>query len=274
MRQQFTRQRILLLVFLCISSTGQVFAQESVVPVETITIQEARKLPKDSVATVTGIVTSLQHELGTGVMYVQDESGGIKAVLKFTDTLAVKRGEEIQVAGTLGAAFSEQYIRVDDPADISVLTEEDAEIVLPAAYPIETQSVSEIYEGQLVGLSGNVTQTSGDTFYVDDGTGEAKIYIKSSAGIDKPPMRKGYYSAIVGIVSQYNDAYRVMPRIQDDVLVAPTLEELGMVLSGEPPILPPTGTADVVQFVFLPMLVSIGGIVLRVVYSLEFAMLE
>jgi len=62
-----------------------------------------------------------------------------------------------------------------------------------------------------------VTQTSGTTFYVDDGSGEAKVYIKESTHITKPKMKKDTVVTITGIVSRTNSGYRILPRFQEDV---------------------------------------------------------
>ena len=65
--------------------------------------------------------------------------------------------------------------------------------------------------------TGTGTETNGDTFYVDDGSGEIRVYIKSSTKIDKPEMKKGTAVTITGVVSETTSGYRVLPRWQEDV---------------------------------------------------------
>ena len=72
-------------------------------------------------------------------------------------------------------------------------------------------------EGWLVTIQGKVTETSGDTFYMDDGSGETRVYIKSSTKIDKPQMKKGAVVTVTGVVSETSSGYRVLPRWQEDV---------------------------------------------------------
>lgn len=73
------------------------------------------------------------------------------------------------------------------------------------------------YENYLVTITGTVVETSGNTFYLDDGSGKAKVYIQASTGIDKPEMHKGDIFEITGIVNLYRDAFRILPRKQDDI---------------------------------------------------------
>ncbi|MCA9392488.1 hypothetical protein KC614_04825, partial [candidate division WWE3 bacterium] len=72
----------------------------------------------------------------------------------------------------------------------------------------------------------------------DDGSGVVRVYIKDSTVIDKPYMRVGYYARVAGIVSQYKDEYRILPRYQEDVVVSKS--PLGSVL-GSVTQLPETG---------------------------------
>lgn len=73
------------------------------------------------------------------------------------------------------------------------------------------------FDEKLVAVSGTVVSTSGNTFYLDDGSGQAKIYIQDKTGIDKPPMHKGDLFAIFGVVDLYRNTWRILPRKQSDV---------------------------------------------------------
>lgn len=84
--------------------------------------------------------------------------------------------------------------------------------------PIEIQTGDfQNYLGKLVKISGVITETSGDTFYVDDDSGEVKAYIQEKTGIEKPAMHKGDQFMIIGIVDIYNGNWRILPRVQNDV---------------------------------------------------------
>lgn len=73
------------------------------------------------------------------------------------------------------------------------------------------------FEQYLVAVTGTVISTSGNTFYLDDGSGQAKIYIQDKTGIDKPPMHKGDLFEVIGIVDLYRSTWRILPQKQSDI---------------------------------------------------------
>ncbi|OGD56962.1 hypothetical protein A2V71_03210 [Candidatus Berkelbacteria bacterium RBG_13_40_8] len=73
------------------------------------------------------------------------------------------------------------------------------------------------YLDKLVKISGKVTSTSGNTFYLDDGSGVVKIYIQEKTGIDKPEMHKNDIFEVIGIVDLYGKTWRILPQNQDDI---------------------------------------------------------
>lgn len=73
------------------------------------------------------------------------------------------------------------------------------------------------YDNYLVQLTGTVTKTSGNTFYLDDGTGIIKIYIQDKTGIEKPAMHTGDTFTVVGLVDLYGNTWRILPQKQDDI---------------------------------------------------------
>lgn len=95
--------------------------------------------------------------------------------------------------------------------------DDETELIINSA-PIEinTAGISQ-YDNYLIRLNGIVTSTSGSTFYLDDGSGKAKIYIQEKTNIEKPEMHKGDTFEIVGVVNLYRGVWRVLPRIQEDI---------------------------------------------------------
>jgi len=185
------------------------------------------------IVTIEGVVTVEPELLGSRTIYVEDESGGIKILLDTKNRSGIRLGNLVKITGKLGESFNERYIKM---ASIEFLGQGD----LPDPPLIKTGEVDEEYEGELIAVNGQVTETSGAVFYLDDGSGGIKVYIKSSTQIEKPKMRTGYYSEVQGICSQYSDYYRILPRYQDDLLVSQNPIEQGSIL-GAVANLPETG---------------------------------
>lgn len=78
--------------------------------------------------------------------------------------------------------------------------------------------IDETYQGQLVKIIGEVVEIKGSYVYIDDGTDETKIYLKSTVQIDKSLFKEGETIEIVGIVSKSNGSYRLLPRYNTDLL--------------------------------------------------------
>lgn len=229
------------------------------VEIKEVLIGDAKKLPKETIVQIAGVITSSIEELGTNTFYVEDDSGGIKIVIKNAQG-TLTRGMHVSLIGSIQEAYQEMYLKVAAWNDITFLGEGD----LPDALAVPTGEINEVYEGRLVFINGQVTATSGNTFYVDDGTGPVKVYIKSSTNIEKPKMRTGYYSAITGIVSQYNNDYRIMPRFQHDVVVS--TKPINPTILGALSVLPETGVAESKRVWFATILV-VAGLVTRFVIA-------
>ncbi|KKQ18019.1 MAG: Nucleic acid binding OB-fold tRNA/helicase-type, partial [Berkelbacteria bacterium GW2011_GWA1_36_9] len=73
------------------------------------------------------------------------------------------------------------------------------------------------HKDYLVKITGTVVETSGNTFYLDDGSGKVKVYIQVATGIDKPEMHTGDIFEITGIVNLYRDVWRILPQKQEDI---------------------------------------------------------
>jgi hypothetical protein len=113
----------------------------------------------------------------------------------------------------MGSFQKEARLKVAARADIEKISSG----VAVAPHVIKTGEVGEATEGWLVELAGKVSETSGDVFYVDDGSGAAKVVIKATTDIDKPRMKKGDVVTVTGVVSQTVAGFRVLPRFIEDI---------------------------------------------------------
>jgi len=157
-------------------------------------------------------------------------------------------GDEAEVIGKVSERSGEKKINIKGEEDITVASHKDP---LQPKH-VKTGEIGEDYEGFLVIISGKIVSTHGSTFYVDDGSEKIKVYIKKSTGIDKPEMHKEDVVTIMGIVSEAYEAYRILPRFQDDV-------KLGKVLgAASEDKLAKTGTSFWLIIVIACLIMSLG----------------
>ncbi|MCL5795852.1 MAG: lamin tail domain-containing protein [Patescibacteria group bacterium] len=75
------------------------------------------------------------------------------------------------------------------------------------------------YLDKRVEISGTLVDNNGQTFYIDDGSGQAKITIQAKTNISKPKMRVGDIIKVIGWVDEYRNVFRVLPENEEDIKV-------------------------------------------------------
>ena len=94
---------------------------------------------------------------------------------------------------------------------------------------LRSGEADEAHEGLLVRVFAPAVGYGGQNFWLDDGSGEARVYIRESGGFDRPWIEVGEMWSVVGVVSQYVGSrpfvggYRSLPRTEADLSNAPVL---------------------------------------------------
>ncbi|OGB86776.1 hypothetical protein A3J44_06165 [candidate division WOR-1 bacterium RIFCSPHIGHO2_02_FULL_45_12] len=200
---------------------------------KTVILKNIREQELGSVIKTSGTVSVEPDVLGEGVLYLA--GSGIRVVLPKNFDGTLEPGQFLELTGVLSSFHNELQLKVQNPADITV-TEDLREL---NTHEIKTGDVAEATEGFLVTVSGNLTENAGDNFVLDDGSGPAKVHLMESAGINKPKMKKGELLTVTGLVSQYDENFRILPRYQSDIVTGQG-QVAGISAGG--PSLPRTGT--------------------------------
>jgi DNA/RNA endonuclease YhcR with UshA esterase domain len=182
-------------------------------------IEEIKDLPiievkKQQIGTkvkTRGVVSVEPGRLGKTIFYIQDENSGIQIYSWYKDFPLLKLGDFIEVIGELSEMNGELRIKIKLSSDIKVL-ENKAPPIFQKISIINTNN----FLGRLVKVKGTITKSSGNTFYINDGSGTVKIYIKDETGIKKPKTKKGDIVEIVGIASVTEAGLRILPRYKQD----------------------------------------------------------
>lgn len=184
------------------------------------TVAGAKVLAANSRVIIEGQVTAPPELLGRGVLYLQDSSAGIRIYMRQGAYLALKEGDHVRVRGRVGSFHGEAEIRVSQTSDVELLGPGDP--LAPLA--ISTREGGEEREGSLVAMRGRVMEIRGASFYLDDGSGAARVFVRDSTGIPRPPLEIGDRAEVIGIVSQYAQSapfeggYRLLPRYASDIV--------------------------------------------------------
>lgn len=178
---------------------------------KTIALANIRSEKEGTLVTVEGVVSAPPGVLGKGIVYVA--GSGVQVYFSDDEYPELAVGDRVKITGEIGAIAGETRVKLAAATDIAVVKKD----AVPLPHEVKTGDVGEAVEGFLVVIVGKVTETSGDTFYVDDGSGAVEVFIKESTGIEKPKMKKGDLVTIIGVVSQTSSGYRILPRFQEDV---------------------------------------------------------
>lgn len=191
----------------------------------TIDIGAARALAPGATITVKGTVTVASGAFVSSTFdqgfALQDKSGGIYVSLQ--TNLGLRLGDQVEVTGQLQDIFGLLNLVSASPADVK--PKGHVRLVTPAE--VSTGSISEATEGRLVVVEGLVTQAVssdlpyGYTFYVNDGSGEIRIFVSASTNINLSDLSLGRRVRVSGFSGQFDTTYEIQPRVQADIGVLP-----------------------------------------------------
>jgi len=174
-------------------------------------LKDIEHFTKYSRIKTSGIVSTPPGIFSNKAFYI---SGSGIQVYSYEDEIPnLNVGDEIEIIGKISEIGGEKRILIDRSEDIKTVSSDN----LVESKIISTGNINEAFEGCLITVEGKVARTKNDVFYLDDGNGEVKIYIKPQTGIIKPKIEKGDWMVITGQVSQTSAGYRILPRFQGDV---------------------------------------------------------
>lgn len=182
------------------------------------TIKTMKQLDNGTKVETEGLVSAPFGVLGSDYFYIDDGDSGI--MVKSKNKVDLKLGQRVKVASTIEESYGERYIKTD------FVTIINNSLNPPVPQSVKLDKIDESLEGKLIVVSGRIFETSGKTFWISDGFGDIKIYIKDLTGIKIARKKAGDYVRIIGILSQWGldddekPNYRLLPRFQSDVLIS------------------------------------------------------
>ncbi|MDF2520415.1 MAG: LPXTG-motif cell wall anchor domain protein, partial [Clostridia bacterium] len=184
--------------------------------------------------TVEGRVTAASKAAVTNtaffdVLYVQDETGGITVF--GVSTRAVPLGARVRITGTVDQFDGDIELQLsNENTDIEIL---DNSIVIVEPRTMTTaDSMLESNEGLLVKVEGLVTGMTENSLFINDGTGEARVYVNGYIGDDTgnadmlgkwdSSIQIGDIVSAVGLASQDAAGHRIRVRNTAEIVKVKT----------------------------------------------------
>ncbi len=185
---------------------------------QTMDIAQIRELAKDAWIKARGVVTAVPAIFGTQFFYIADDSGGMQVYQYKKDFPPLAVGDSVEVVGQVSEASGVKRIKLKNAQAVDILS-------VGNAPPPVAKSLVELGDedvGSLVKVSGQITEIKSYYMYVDDGEGEAMVYFKKGAQIDKSKFKEGDRAEVVGVYELAKAGAQIWPRAQGDISVLTT----------------------------------------------------
>ncbi|HXS00821.1 MAG TPA: hypothetical protein VN724_09625 [Pyrinomonadaceae bacterium] len=190
---------------------------------KTITIAEARSLPLGTVVTIDGVVTVPSGAFSSSTFdqgfAIQDRTGGIYVSVPNNNGFALR--QQVRVTGTLADTVLPGLLVLVDVTEIK--PHGTGPKVQPL--PVATGAVGESTEGQIVKITGTITQPIindlpfGFIIFINDGSGEVHSFVCASTGIDVSGLSPGQTVEVTGFSGEFAGSFEVDPRNQEDIRI-------------------------------------------------------
>ncbi len=203
-----------------------------------IDLEKVRELEIGSLVKVKGVVAVEPGILGVQIFYIVSLSGSAEDVANMPgmqiynykkDFPNLKVGDYVEVLGELAQTQGEFRIKTKDKGDIKIIENKQP----PFALALKIDEISEENIGQLLTITGEITDKKSTSLYVDDGNDEIFVYIKQNTGINIKNLAVGQKVMVTGILSKTQTGFRLLPRYQEDIILNNLTNELNPQVLGE-----------------------------------------
>jgi len=174
-------------------------------------LKDIKHFIKYSKIKTSGIVSTPPGAFSDYVFYIS--GSGIQVYSYDNKIPNLNIGDEVEIVGRISEVGGEKRILLDNKEDLKIISSDN----LVESKIVSTGDINETVEGSLITVEGKVARIKSDVFFLDDGNGEIKIYLKPQTGIKKPEIKKDDWMVITGQVSQTSAGYRILPRFQGDL---------------------------------------------------------
>jgi PKD repeat protein len=176
------------------------------------TLEQIKELAIDDLVKVKGTVAVEPGILGTQIFYIVG-SPGLQVYNYKKDFPILKVGDYVEVAGELAQTQGEFRIKTKDKSDIKIVEHKSP----PVALAMANDQINEENIGQLITVTGEITAKKSNSLYVDDGSDEIYVYIKTSSGVSIKNFSTGQNISVTGILSKTQTGLRLLPRAKEDI---------------------------------------------------------
>lgn len=157
----------------------------------------------------TGVVVVPPNLFSTQTMYIN----GLQLYMYYADWPELKIGDKISVWGEPSTYYSEPRLKLKNKNSITLVSQNNA----AGPEKITGDGIDDEYVGRLIIIEGEVTETSSQKMYLDANGTEITIYNKTDLKFSD--YKEKDLITAVGVLSKYNNTYRILPRDKNDLKI-------------------------------------------------------
>ncbi len=182
------------------------------------TIQRAYQLAPDTQMTVAGVITVPPDLFDSRIMYIQDDSAGIKLYLRTGHYPPLQIGDRVQATGFVHEYHGQRELSIPGPNWLLRLQGHAS----PLPHFVHSGDVGPELMGQLIMVSGQPVPTSAHAFTIDDGSGSATVLCDADLDWTLPDFSRESTWAVTGVVGLWKGQIVLWPRLASDISPPPT----------------------------------------------------
>ncbi len=195
-------------------TTERTKSARTVLAARAINLSGVRELPKGTRVSVEGIISAEPGVFSNRYFYISGPEGGIQIYFTKAASTSLQRGDVVRVVGTMSALNGIPRINVKNAWDVRMLQHGAP----PIPNSIDIDESEELPLGTLAVVSGEITEISGNSVYLDNGSNEIQMYLRPASHIAKSTIVKGENMEILGILEASKNGIQLLPRSASDLI--------------------------------------------------------
>lgn len=195
-------------------TTSRVGAKKVLAAPRTIKLSQLEGVRKGTLVRVQGVVVSVPGEFGAQYFAIANGEGGAMIYQNKKLFPDVNLGDEVLVKGVVVEAQGHKRVNIAQAEDVDILSTDNE--VPTTEVAIKNLSIKDV--GKVVMVHGQITSKKTGLAYLDDGTDELKLVIKTGTHITTKAWKLGAQATVTGVVMKNGNSVEVWPRSQDDVV--------------------------------------------------------